>query len=93
VPSLDLVIRGPDMAAVHSAVIVRALTTSAFHTKSYTIFEEEKGFGRRIGELSGNGKEGTWTWWWTTLYRSPTTGGPAVAIFLNRFQMRYNPKV
>ena len=68
-PSLDFVVRGPDMAAVHSAMIVRTLTAFGLHLKSYTIFQEEKRFGRRIDEISGRGKGGRWTWWGTTLNR------------------------
>jgi hypothetical protein len=63
------------MAAVHSAVIVRTLTAFGLHIKSYTIFREEKGFGARFEEISGWGKEGRWTWWWTTLIRSTSPEG------------------
>ena len=66
VPSLDFVVRGPDMAAVHSPMTVRTLTAFGLHTISYTIFWEEKTFGRRIDEFFGHEKEGRWTWWPTT---------------------------
>jgi hypothetical protein len=45
VPPLNLVVRGPDMTAVHSVVIVQTLAAFGLHIKSYTIFQEEKGFG------------------------------------------------
>ena len=68
------------MAAVHSAVIVRTLAAFGLHMKSYTIFREEKTIGRRIGEISGRGKKGRWTWGGTTSYRSHSPMGSTVTV-------------
>ena len=57
-PSLDLVVCGPDMTAVHSAMIVRTLAAFGLHIKSYTIFQEEKGFGGSIWRDFRAGKRG-----------------------------------